>query len=182
MAVGIGIVCAIIAFLVSAFVIPASYTATVTMQVQPGVVPDKLPSDPTYSVTLAQTYAAIAQEHSTTSQAYALAGANPNNLPSTTCQASPLTALFSCSVTASSKLLSAHAANQLAATFIKTQSGWLQHQYWGVSVTNPAQIPTGASSPHATLDAVAVLVIVAVVCFGFGWLETRYPAWRRNLI
>ena len=185
-ALAAGVICGAVAFVISAFVVPPAYTATATLQVQPGInASNYAPQDPRYANELSQTWAAIGQMKSLTRPAYDSATGTTDSAgqhriissqsPSTTCQATTITQLFSCSVTASSADFAAHAVNALSQAIVQKQQTWSPEQIWTINIVNPASPPSSPSSPHSTLNALVAFALVALVVLGFGWIESREP-------
>jgi capsular polysaccharide biosynthesis protein len=187
----VAVLCGGVAYGASRALIQPTYTATVSLAVQPGISINDSPTDPAYSVTLAQTYAAVAQLRPMTQAAYAKAtgdssatqqdAAITHESPSTACNASALTALFYCSVSANSALYAATATNDLAIRFIGIQRGWTQHRYWNVTVASPARVPTSPASPHSKLNALVAFMLALLILGGAGWLNFHSPSWIRSV-
>lgn len=178
------VVCAGLTYVITKAAVQSVYTATTTMQIQSTAPVATTAADPDWAVIQAQTYAAAAEQPSLDQFAYQIAAqsAVPGPVvsaasPSTSCQATPLVALFSCSVSAHSASFAARAAGDLARTFISREKFWTPGHYWSIVVVNPAKVPTSPSSPHPTLNAAVVLFLVFVLVFGYGLLEPRLPSW-----
>lgn len=182
----VAIVCAGLAFVVSKYLVQQKYTATTTMLVQPSRTLATTP-DALQGVVLAQTWAAIAEQHPIVQMAYQTAiqkevGLEPpatdaskiaNQSPSATCQSDGVTSLFTCSVTANSPRFAAEAANAVAHAFVHQEMASPENTYWEAQVVNPAQVPTAPSSPHTTLNATVAFVLVFLLVLGFGLIDFR---------
>ena len=176
----LAIICGAGAYAISKWVLQPVYTATATLQVGGG-----MNVDPLYAVSLAQTYAAVAEQHPIVNTGLrAATGANhpaaqkrilADQSPSTSCQTNGATALFGCSVTAKSASFAAKAANAVARDFIRQEGVWQPSILTGfqVNLVTPASTPSGPSSPHPTLNGLVAFFLVFLLTMTVGLLSTR---------
>lgn len=185
----LAVICGGLAYGISKYVMKPLYTGTATMQVDAGG-PSPTVVDPTYSATLAQTYAAVAEQRPILRAGFRNATgqidpAIQNRIiakqsPSASCQTNGVTALFSCSVTANSASFAAKGANEVARAFIHQESVWRQNRKATVILVTKALTPSGPSSPHPTLNALVAFLLVFLLALGFGLVRTGSPAWLDN--
>lgn len=188
-ALAAAVVCGVIAYVVSRYVLPQVYTATVTLEIIPAINQSAIVTPPTDAVTQAQLWAAVAEQRPIATKGYGLASkagsstaqskAVSRQSPGTTCQANGVTALFSCSVSAKSGGFAADAANAIARVFIQHELQVSPGGYWGTQVVSPAVAPSGPSSPHGTLNALIAFVLVFLAVLGYGFVDGGMPA-RNN--
>jgi capsular polysaccharide biosynthesis protein len=172
----LALICGGSAYAISKYVLKPVYTATATMQVHARVSSSNYFIDPTYNATLAETYAAVAEQGPIVRAGLrnATGASDPatqnriiaEQSPSASCQSNGVTALFSCSVTANSPAFAATATNKVTEAFINQEKVWTGSSY--TTVVTPASAPTAPSSPHPTLNGLVAFFLVFLLALGFG--------------
>jgi capsular polysaccharide biosynthesis protein len=177
----LAVICGAGAYGISKWALQPAYTATSTMQVSA----TGLNVEPIYAVTLAQTYAAVAEQkpivntglRAATGKTDAAAQKRilADQSPSTSCQTDGATALFSCSITANSAPFAAKAADAVARAFIRKEGVWQPSFSTGfqINVVAPASPPSSPSSPHPTLNGLVAVFLVFLLTLTFGLVSTK---------